>query len=159
MFHLIDLFSPVCVKNILLKTSSLSLTNTNESPSWQVAIEASKLQLFDTTNPCVSQWSAIQSLRGPHWGDSVWFQAYSRDRWFRLGSKKVSFLYLKNFSLISYFTPTQWSWWGIYWIHLVRPSLCKWHGFWSIALSLFRNFKFHLHISSATAWKPIHFED
>ena len=36
-----------------------------------------------------------------------------------------------------HYTPAQRSWRGVYWIYLVRPSLCppvcRWHGFWSIS--------------------------
>ena len=58
----------------------------------------------------------------------------------------VAFKGSKCFDL---YTPAQRSWRGVYWIHLVRlsvcPSVCRRHGFWSISLVCFRisisNFK------------------
>ena len=57
---------------------------------------------------------------------------------------------LSQFSLLCFFchiyTPAQWSWRGVYWIHLVcpsvslsvHPSVCRWHGFQSISQVCFR---------------------
>ena len=35
--------------------------------------------------------------------------------------------------ICAYYTPAQRSWRGVYWIHLVRPSVCRRHGFRSIS--------------------------
>ena len=34
--------------------------------------------------------------------------------------------------LVNIYTPAQRSWWGVYWIHLVRLSVCRRHGFRSV---------------------------
>ena len=63
------------------------------------------------------------------------------------------------------YTPAQWSWRGVYWIHLVRPSVrpsvCLYTTWFLAHKSSFLwnfNFKFHMHIDGGHRQKPFDFQ-